>query len=62
MVLAPHIKTVLRRRVVGINAVGGRIARTQGQQEAIQFAAISVRGIRDVSKDCWKMMSECIKD
>jgi hypothetical protein len=62
MVLAPHIKTVLRRRVVGITAVGGRIARTQGQQEAIQFAAINVRGIRDVSKDCWKMMSEWMKD
>jgi hypothetical protein len=54
MVLAPHIRSVLRRRVVGITAVGGRIARMQGQQEPILNAAINVRGIRNVSRDCWE--------
>jgi hypothetical protein len=53
---------VLQGRVVGITAVGGMIARTQGQQEAILIATINVRGIKDMSKDCWKMMSEWIKD
>jgi hypothetical protein len=52
---------VLRNTVVGITAVGGRIATMQGQQEAILIAALNVTRFRNMSRDCWKMMSEWVK-
>jgi hypothetical protein len=58
IVLVVHIKSVLRKRVVGITAVGGQIAKVQGHQEPILFALVNVYSIKNVRRDYWKMILE----
>ena len=46
------------KRVVGITAVGGQIAKVQGHQEPILFALVNVYSIKNVRRDYWKMILE----